>query len=310
VPLATVHVDLDHPGATIAADFVGLGTEYGATLSRTMFGASATATNAGFQMLVSRLPRSSFRLGGNSADETCYDFLPAPREPRGCHFQLRLDDLGAIAATLGALGWRIVIDLTLAQNQPDWALSYAKAVLQAVPASAIEGLEIGNEPDDYWRHAFYSDADGGTVMMRDRSYDPDAGAAQWEAHASALAADPATAGVPVWGPSLARDWAVDGGMARYLARMPRLPDVVATHFYSFSACALEGDPTRVTLAGLLDEATMASFRAQMNDQVAAARAISRPLDVDEVNSDFCTASPASPAPSPGRWGPRLALRSR
>ena len=49
---------------------------------------------------------------------------------------------------------RVMLDLNLAVHAPSVAATFAQAAVKALPPTTLAGLEIGNEPDLYWRQPF------------------------------------------------------------------------------------------------------------------------------------------------------------
>ena len=106
------------------------------------------------------------RVGGNSADSTCFEFTQA--NPNCKYNQTTAGDLRAYTAaadaarTLHNLNVTFVLDTPLGGStnpqglpgiRPDSGVRLVKALLREdmfTPRGCVAALEIGNEPDSYW----------------------------------------------------------------------------------------------------------------------------------------------------------------
>jgi len=145
------------------------------------------------------------RIGGKSADDTYWNTPTAAGAPPW------LTEVGqAWLQPLGALvrrdGFHVMLDLNLAVHAPQMAASFAQAAVKALPAGALAGLAIGNEPDLYFHQPGLDEERASSTLPTTPtnwigSYSPTAYRGDYLAYASALAA--AVPGVRIAGPEIA-----------------------------------------------------------------------------------------------------------
>jgi hypothetical protein len=128
------------PKSTIPSDFMGISLEWGS--AQGTMGESSIGTNMIFRQLLSNLTAYgsapiNIRIGGNSTDftgepnaNTVRPFAELAQDVRS-HFELGVN-LGAD-------------NVQLATNQ-------AKAYVKQMPSGTIDAIEVGNEPDEYYRN--------------------------------------------------------------------------------------------------------------------------------------------------------------
>lgn len=275
LPLAYLTVTLDKPGRPIPSDFTGLSMEYPAVGA--YLGVTPKFPNMVFQRLLTNLGPGSLRIGGDSQDTACW--RPSGRSSRsGCAFTISPALPRVVFATMAAAGWRALLGLNLALNDPVAARTY---VLEGLLAAArpyphtLLGLEIGNEPDVYSQHG-----------LRPPSYSLARYLFEATHYVNVLKGDPRTATLPLAGPSFVRqDW--DRNLHPFIARVgARTLAFLTLHYYPLSACSIPSR-ARATAAALLSAAGRAALASRIAGDMAVARAAGLPLRLDETNSVSC-----------------------
>jgi hypothetical protein len=144
-PTTPLHIDLTRTGASIPADFIGLGYEISSVARPGLL----SATNSAYVQLVRTLgKRGVIRIGGNTADYASYSANGAPAsvaEGKGGSVvnDAVLRDLGGF---LKATGWQLIWALNLGSGTVENAVEAARAVTR-VAGDHLLAFEIGNEPD-------------------------------------------------------------------------------------------------------------------------------------------------------------------
>ena len=227
------------------------------------------------------------RIGGKSADDTYWNTPTAAGAPPW------LTEVGqAWLQPLGALvrrdGFHVMLDLNLAVHAPQMAASFAQAAVKALPAGALAGLAIGNEPDLYFHQPGLDEERASSTLPTTPtnwigSYSPTAYRGDYLAYASALAA--AVPGVRIAGPEIA---AARPGWLQTLSGLGSLsPRVITIHRYAGSDCWPKGSPFYPTTSEILSEPATAGLAAGLAGPLAFARASNVPLRVTEFNSVSC-----------------------
>ena len=96
--------------------------------------------------------RLELRIGGKSADRTF--FVTKPTRPVPYGRPIGEGWLKQLSALVRADRLRVMLDLNLAVHAPSVAATFAQAAVKTLPPTTLAGLEIGNEPDLYWRQPF------------------------------------------------------------------------------------------------------------------------------------------------------------
>jgi len=132
--LATVEIGTT-PGQAISPTFMGLSHEWGV---QDQMGSSATGVDAIYrQMLKNLMAYGSgliLRIGGNSTDTT--------GEPTAT-------TVVPFAELAKSLGVHFYLGVNLGSNNVNLAMDQTKAYVNQMPTEYLDGIEIGNEPDDY-----------------------------------------------------------------------------------------------------------------------------------------------------------------
>jgi hypothetical protein len=133
-------------GVRVDGEFAGLSYEKG-MLFRTFFDVSNTSAVGLFQ----RLGKSSIRIGGGACDTLRWNHGGPGHTPG----EVAAADIDRLAAFLRATGWHTIYCINLESGTPALAADEVAYVTTAL-GSSLEGIEIGNEPDNYrWPVAQY-----------------------------------------------------------------------------------------------------------------------------------------------------------
>jgi hypothetical protein len=226
------------------------------------------------------------RIGGRSTDHTYWD-TPRPNNPK--HLieigQPWMDQLGALAR---GDGLRVMLDLNLAVHSPTLEASFAQAAIKALPPGRLVGLEIGNEPDLYWRQPWLSEGRiASTIASTPKHWAAHYSASEYRrdyiSYARTLVAK--VPGIPLGGPAIISNnppWlsAVDG-----LGRLD--PAFITIHRYASSNCWPKNSPWYPTIPLILNEASSAGLAQSVQGAVAFAHHRHQALRLTEINSISC-----------------------
>ncbi len=230
------------PVAPIAPGFVGLSIEYYA-LPAYM---GSDGLDPVFLALVRNLNPGQapvLRIGGDSAD---FSWVPVPgmEQPPGVTYTITPAWLHALAALVGALHARVVLDVDLEADSPEVAQTEARALVSAVGRSSVEALEVGNEPELYPSFPWYFTPSGIGVPGRPPSYDIGSYVSDYERWAPALPSLPLAG--PVTG---SLQWISELG--QFVPAAPRL-GLVTVHRYPLQNCYVPvGSPKYPSIGHLL-----------------------------------------------------------
>jgi len=258
--VVTVRFDVLRPGPVVAPRFLGLSFE---AESVPQLGAFAGAGDAA--ALLRDVGPGVLRVGGVTADAQGFTGPGVAPDP-GTSTTISAADLARLAALVRVAGWRVLLTVDLAHDDPPDAAAEAAAAHRALGSSLL-AISVGNEPDAYGRHGLRP------LPWGFAQYRP-----QLEAYRRAIAA--AAPGVPLAGPDTtgAAFAAWGPGEARDIR-----PALLTTHRYPL-VCEAVPAPS---IAALLDDGTRARDMAQLASDMAIARAARLPLRIDEANSVSC-----------------------
>jgi hypothetical protein len=263
---ARVTVQAESPGPRIPADFLGLGFEMPVLRDPRLSG------DAAFARLLANLGPGVLRFGGNSVELT--GWAPTPPARPADTLVLTPADFDRVFALAHRVGWRVIMDLRLAQFDPDTAAAEVAAI-RAAGGAALLAAEVGNEPDLYPGHG-----------VRSFAWSGDSLSAEVAAYADAIARR--APGAPVAAPATTCSSAGPSFFSATVgADAGRL--VLATHhFYPMTRTAQGDSPENASIANMLSPAlmarTVACFAAV--DRAAAAAGISWRLDETNSASGF------------------------
>jgi hypothetical protein len=270
--LATVSIDVDHAGAAVPADFVGLSIEWSQVL--TFLGDGQGGANPATVQLLRNFEadghRVHLRIGGNSTDRT-WLAQPGQTAPVGASVAITPEFFSTFKAVHAATGASFIIGLNLGLDDPALASAELQAELAALPAEMVQAYEIGNEPNAYRggkRPAGYSFADYQQEVDR------------FLATLSPLVMDRPRFALP----------AIQGGfwlgnLSSFVAAERSHLAVVTVHKYPFFVCK----PTEIppTAPDLLTDRATTSFAQPYRQAIQDAFAAGAIFRMDEANSVAC-----------------------
>jgi hypothetical protein len=246
-------VDLGKEGRAVPADFTGLSYEKAQLADPGYF----SADNKDFVGLVRRLGnRGVLRIGGNTSDFAIWTDHETPSNtgaanaPVGPDAGLNIDkttqitprSIDQLRTFLDATGWGVIYGLDLGHGAPERAAAEAAYATERLGAALI-ALQIGNEPDLFYRNG-----------LRSPTYTYTDYIAEWKKYAEAVRKR--TPSALLGGPDIGNhpDWVFS------FAKDVSDAKLLSSHFYA------EGPPTdpQVNIARLLrphpkSEATMKSM---------------------------------------------------
>jgi Glycosyl hydrolase family 79 C-terminal beta domain len=282
-------IDTKHPYLSIPHEFSGFSIEYADLKNFT--GEQLTGLNPSFTQLLNNLSIYKngwpmVRLGGNSTDESWWNPTLLPR-PLGIKNDITKNTLDNLAGNTS--GSRLILGLNLGQNNPALAKEFAQAALAGLPSGKIYLFELGNEPDIFTSHAYYSDpATGKTVFVRPAGYSFAKFLGEFDTFATAL--QELSQSVPLGGPVFTT---TAYGWMQYLpsfltSQAPRL-QAVTYHRYPLSACSWStpGSSTEPTVANLLTDKSAQGLAQAVAPFVTQTKSHKKNLRITELNSVSC-----------------------
>src|ERR1051326_1285721 len=277
---AHVVVDYENDGRPIASDFTGLSYESAILSPGTYF----TPDNSLLIALLRALGEGVLRIGGNTSERTVWE--PAgPAAPDAIVITPAAID--RLAATLRALGWKLIYGLNLARGTPDAAVEEAAYVARAL-GPLLLAFQIGNEPDGFGRW----------TRVRPSTYDFAAVLDEWLRLAAAIRARVPAASFAGPDVAAAPDW-----VPAFAAAAPPGLVLLTQHHY---AAGPAGDP-RVSLPRLLQSSE--EIAPILRSLAEASRAARLPYRVAETNSVFNEGEPGvSDTLGAALWGLDLMFR--
>jgi hypothetical protein len=254
---ATISIDAAHPAGRLSADAVGLSFEM-----RELGIGNLDPAKGNVAALFKTLGPSNLRIAGNTLDRDTL-WIPAgqlPPDPKPDWVQdiVTPGDIQRLRELLDTTGWKAEVGINVGRWDAARGADQAKAMTRILGGKLV-AVECGNEPDQWAGKA-----------LRPAGYDYAAYHADWAACADAVGtgriAGPDTAGTSsAWAASLAAD---------EHTRMAML----TVHQYSKDGNA--------TIPALLAPETVTAQLDSVATNLAAAKANSLPMRVDEANSAY------------------------
>ena len=261
-------------GAPIPPRFVGLSIEVSAAPQVFLTGGLGGPPRPSFTALMRALAAAgggaggaSVRVGGNSADESAW--VPTGALPPNTTYRITAADLASYNAAVPLFNGSVILDTTLR-----YADSSALAAAHAAAAAAalgplLEHVEIGNEPDLFYKNGF-----------RPKTFSYSDYKSEYGAAAAAVVA--AVPGRRLQGATwCTNNWSAN--FADYMAAFGKFMSSVSLHRYAGTAC----NGGKATIAELMADKAAAGEAANVAPAVATAAAHGVPLYIGEGNSVSC-----------------------
>jgi Glycosyl hydrolase family 79 C-terminal beta domain len=293
-------IDTEHPSLTIPFAFSGFSIEYPDLKNFTGQRATGSTFNEvlnkpGFNPNFSQLLRNlsnykngwpMIRVGGNSTDESWWNPTLLPR-PLGIKNDIPNNTLDNLAGNTN--GSRLILGLNLGQNNPALAKDFAQAALAGLPSGKIYLFELGNEPDIFASHAYYSDpSTGQTVFVRPADYSFTKYLEEFDTFATALQrlSQPVPLGGPVF-TTTSYGWMQY--LPSFLSSQSSKLKAITYHRYPLSACSWStpGSATDPTIANLLADKSAQGLAKAVAPFVTQVRSYMKSLRIAEINSVSC-----------------------
>ncbi len=273
-------------GPPIRPGFLGFSFEFQAVRSYT--GTDPQRINPVLVQLIRNLSPGQapvLRIGGDSTDVS---YAPAPGVGAlpFVGYPLTPSWMATTAALAHELGAHMIMGLNLGANRPALAAAEVRAYLHTIGRSAIEALEIGNEPNVYDKLAGYKSPQGGSFDARGPGFGYPSFLSEFQAVAATAPAStlagPALAVGPTAGPG---SWV--NTLPGFLSQERRV-QIMTVHRYPLRNCFVPpSSPQYPTVSHLLAGYATAGLAASLRRWIAIAHAQHRQIRVDELNSVAC-----------------------
>lgn len=279
-PLVTASVGPTASGRPQPSGFVGLSMEFNWLHFYT--GRNPRALDPVLLGLIRDLvpggQRPVLRIGGESTDAT-WSPIDHQATPLGISYTLTPQWLRIVRALAGDVNARMLLGVNFAADNPGLAAAEGRAYLSAIGRRYIDGLEIGNEPDNYGIFPWYrtDQGRGQWVWARPNTYSPSDYIAEFSRFRAALPS------LPVAGPAFAElGWL--NGLDRFLSAEPNL-SLTTVHRYPLHGCLTNAQqPGYASSANLLADQSSSGLAQAVAASVGVSHAHRVPFRLDEMNS--------------------------
>ncbi len=265
-PTARLQIDARHPGRAVPAGYLGLSFEVSDLHQIAQYGGRGD-----FVALLRSLGPGVLRFGGVSADTRVAWRDPLTPAPQWTSQVVEPSDLALLARLARESGWRVLLTVGLAHYEP-LAAAREVAVAKRALGPWLAGVEVGNEPDAYGRHAFRTEP---WTFARYNS----------EVRAYRSAIRRLVRGIPLAGPGVSGSHA----FARWGPREAsgEHPTLLTGHHYPLG-CHQEPQPS---IPELLSPKIRVMEGRSLHRYMRVARARGIPFRMDEANSVSCGGRP-------------------
>lgn len=284
-----LRVQTTRPGVEFARGAVGLSTE-----ARALSTGLLTPSHPRLVRLMRLLGPSVLRIGGNTVDQSWWT-SDGEHPPRWATNAVTPADLALLHGLLAATGWHVVLGVDLGHFEPARVASEAQSA-QQIFGSELQGIEIGNEPND-----FGHSGNG----LRTSNYEIPEYLREVEAYENALEA--AAPGVAIYGPAASTagiQWLAQMGGAAHIFT------TVTQHYYPIKNC-LETPPAPLPTSAALLAPAIREEENQILSKLSEVGALAgRPIRIGETNSVACPGNvDASPTFAGALWALDWVLRA-
>jgi hypothetical protein len=272
----TLTVESATIGDPLPAGFVGLSMEFRGL--EDYVGSDPHALNLAFLQLLRYIApnqRRVLRVGGDSTDWSWYP-VAGTRQPPGVKYSLNPNWMNVAHAVSTALDMRMILGINLEADNRTVAAGEGRAMVNRLGRSAIDALEIGNEPELYASFGWYKSASGRQVPGRPPGYTEADFFRDFSGFSRVLPS------VGLAGPSSgSATWLAELGA--FLRAEPRA-HLATVHAYPLKHC---GQNAHVSLSQVLSDQASAGLARTISPYVRVAAARHIPLRVDEMNAVTC-----------------------
>jgi hypothetical protein len=303
--VVTASVDLTRPGRTIPWSFSGFSFEHGDFLRFT--GTTPIAINPTFVKLLKNVGNNNngpvmLRFGGNSTDASWWNPNGLTKPP-GITCDITNTDLSIISSVINQTKSKVIFGLNSGQNKPSLAVELAQATLSNLPPGKVYSFEIGNEPDLYAKHGYYTDSTtGATVNLRPSTYSFNDYLSEFSNYATTLKNSFSTL-PPLSGPVFTSyQWMQY--LPTFLDKQTAMVNAITYHRYPLNACGVDpGSANYPTIFQLLSDKSSYNLAQGVEPFVKQASSYGRKLWLSEINSVACGgASGVSNTFASALWG--------
>jgi hypothetical protein len=257
-----VFLDLRRAGRRVPQRFLGLSFEV-ARLAQV----GHYAGRGNLVTMLRSLGPGVLRFGGVSADTRVAWTDTSTPPPAWASGVLGTSDLRALARLASASGWRVLLTLGMGHFDPAAAASEAAAARAALGPN-LAGIELGNEPDAYGRHA-----------LREAPWTFSQYAQQAQVYVSAFSES--SQSIPLVGPDVSGSAVFGGWGAGEVEQLG--PTLLTGHHYPLGC----HDTPPPSIARLLSIETRRNEDVSLERYMRVARAAGIGFRMDETNSVSC-----------------------
>jgi hypothetical protein len=262
----TVTIDPFAPGPPVPRRFLGLSFEVAALGQLSRY-----SDRGDLVRLLRSLGPGVLRFGGITADEDVAWSDAATPRPAWAPSVIGPAQLDAIGALARRSGWKVLLTVGLAHDEPAAAAREVAAADRALGAN-LAAVEIGNEPDSYGSHGFRQ------LPWIAQGYEEEV-----SSYREAIAA--LTPNVPIAGPDVSGSGAFpEWGEEEALSQRPAL---LTGHHYPLG-CAQTPAPS---IEALLSPAIREREAQSLATYISVSDTYRIPFRVDETNSVSCGGVP-------------------
>ena len=270
-----VTVERASTGRPIPAGYLGISLEYPDL--ETYAGSNPKDINPVFVHLIGNLAGGqspSVRIGGDTTDWTWWP-IPGKRRPNGVRYTLSHRWLRVLNALTRQTSARVLLGINLEVNSRRVAAAEAHAFVKGLGVKAIDGLEVGNEPELYASFPWY-------ILNGTRVYGRPTGYSFGDFMHDFRVVSHALGHVPIAGPNI--------GGPEWMPHLPRFLNgernvsVATLHRYPLKHCR---SVAHNTVEDLLNNSSSRGLADGLAGYARTAHAHHIPLRIDEMNAVSC-----------------------
>ena len=225
----------------------------------------------------------NLRVGGGSTDDSLWNPDNQPKPP-GITYNIDRPWVDSVKAFIQRTGTPLILGLNLGQANPQLAVDWAQQATTAF-GSAVQALEVGNEPDIFSRHPYGKDAAGNNRFVRPLTYSFPQYLREFQTFSNAVHG--ALPSAPLAGPSSCCE-APFLDAYNFIRKEGHRVSLVTYHYYPLDACsAKRGKPGYPSMANLLTDKALIAQALRLQAIAAGARRYGAGVRLTETNSASC-----------------------